>query len=100
MRTIGALAFLPHMDACVCWYHDHDATSCVRVANSVSMLEKHHDVIWLLATNKPRIYDAHKSRVKKFFDEHGFERPRLTGTLRKGLKKIIKQHIQYHKHLH
>lgn len=94
-----ASSFAPHMDACVCWYHDHNALSCLRVASAMSTLKLFRPTLWMMVTTHPVVHEKHQSRIKKYFDEHGFERVRLIQTLDKNIEKILARHLEYHKTL-
>lgn len=83
---------LPCMDACVCWYHDHHALSCLRVRQAMHHMEQYTVPIWLMATIFPRVTTRHASRVMRFYDANGFERERLTGDLTQNLTHIVKRY--------
>ncbi len=85
---------LPCMDACVCWYHDHHALSCLRVRETMCHMEQYTNSIWLMVTTFPRVLKPHASRVPRFYDVNGFERTRLTGELSKNLTHIVKEHVR------
>lgn len=84
---------LPYMDACVCWYHDHSALSCVRVANTIQTMERYNDSIWLMVTTFPRELHPHASKIPKIYDINGFERTRLTQDIPSNMEKILKYHL-------
>lgn len=81
---------VPYMDACLCVYHDHDALSCLKVRKAISLLESLNDAIWLMSTDVPKQRIRHKSRIKKFYNKDGFERPLLTGTLSENIEQLLK----------
>ena len=82
-------SLLPYMDAAICWYHDHAAFSCLKLQNSVALIQKYLDNIWLMATTKPKLTIAHSSNIKKMYNKHGFERPHLSGDLLANLETIL-----------
>lgn len=86
-------AILPYMDACVCWYHDHDAMSCLRVRETMRCMEPLTDSIWLMVTTFPRALIPHASRVPRFYDVNGFERTRLMEDVSTNLKRILSAHL-------
>lgn len=92
-----ASSLLPYMDACVCWYHDHDAISCIRVDAGMQILEKYNSNVWLMATAIPKVNPPHQSKIRKYFDDMGFERTRLTSSLDKNIEMFVKRHLQYKK---
>jgi|TARA_B110000091_G_C13814872_1_gene477153 hypothetical protein len=69
-----AESILPYMDACACWYHNHCTLSCLRVHNCMVFLQKYHQNISLMTTIKPALLYQHQSKVKKYYNNHGFER--------------------------
>lgn len=94
-----APSFMPHMDACVCWYHDHDGLSCVNVKNGIGLLQTLHQNIWMMATTYPEKQPQHKSQVKHYYNEHGFELRRLTNTLDANIEEILRVHLDIQKNL-
>jgi len=92
-------SFLPHMDACVCLYHDHHGLSCVRVASGMELLQKYHKNIWIMATTIPKVSLKHSSRVRLYYNENGFEIIRLTNDLSKNVEDILKVHLEIQKTL-
>ena len=90
-------SFVPHMDACVCLYHDHDGLSCVRVASGMELLQKYHQNVWMMATTIPELSKKHSSRVRLYYNENGFEITRLTNNLNKSLEAILKLHLEIQK---
>ena len=90
-----ASSLLPYMDMCICWYHDHDAMSCVRVEAAMEVLQMYNSNIWLMTTVIPRASHLHKSKIRKYYDEMGFERERLTSDLNDSIEFLIKRHIKY-----
>jgi len=80
---------LPYMDAAICLYHDDDALSCVKVRNAEGQLSMHHDNIWLLPTCLPAVTQKHNSRIKKFYNKDGFERPQLRLGLQESIENIL-----------
>lgn len=79
--TALAASLIPYMDACILWYHDHDAMSCMRVEGGMRLLQQKGVPLSILASVTPRVEQSHASRVRRHFDEHGFEYRRITGTL-------------------
>jgi|TARA_B110000977_G_scaffold200605_1_gene291756 hypothetical protein len=69
-----AESIVPYMDACVCWYHDHCTLSCLRVQNCMTFLQKYHQNISLMTTIKPALLYRHHSKIKKYYNNHGFQR--------------------------
>jgi hypothetical protein len=67
-----AESILPYMDKCVCWYHNHCSLSCLRVDNCITFLEKYHSNISLMTTVNPVLSQPHQSKVKKYYNKHGF----------------------------
>lgn len=92
-------SFLPHMDACVCLYHDHDGLSCVKVGTGIELLQKYHSNVWMMATTIPEVIKKHSSRVRLYYNENGFEITRLTKDLNTNLEAILKVHIEIQKTL-
>lgn len=90
--VVDALAaeLVPYMDASICLWHDHDALSCVRVRNAMNTLERFTREIWLQSTDRPRVTIQHKSRIRKFYTAHGFERPHRMGCLSETIEDILK----------
>lgn len=91
--TTLSSSLIPYMDACILWYHDHDIMSCIRVEGGMALLENNTKNISLMATTKPVLSKRHKSTVKRYYDEHGFERQRFTGLLYKNLLVIIEKYL-------
>ena len=87
-------SILPYMDACICWYHDHHALSCLRVRETMRHMEQYTDSIWLMVTTFPRVLTPHASHVPRFYDVNGFERTRLTGDFIESLTYIVKEHVR------
>lgn len=85
------------MDTCVCWYHDSDALSCVRVEAAMELLQKYGSDTCLMATVVPRLAHAHKSKIRKYYDDMGFERRRLTCDLNENIEMLVKRHLKYKK---
>ena len=94
-----AASFVPHMDACVCWYHDHDGLSCVRVQAGMELLQSLHENVRLMATTFPEKYPKHASRVRKYYSTHGFEIERLMSNLPMNIEEILRVHLNIQKHL-
>ena len=94
-----ASSFLPHMDACVCLYHDRDCLSCVRVDNAIKLLQQNHSNVWMMATTVPPVVNQHSSRVRHYYNENGFEIDRLIGSLGDNLDKILRVHLSIQKNL-
>lgn len=92
-----ASSLLPYMDTCVCWYHDSDALSCVRVEAAMELLQKYGSDTCLMATVVPRLAHAHKSKIRKYYDDMGFERRRLTCDLNENIEMLVKRHLKYKK---
>jgi len=92
-------SFVPHMDACICLYHDHDGLSCVRIESGMKLLQEYHQHIFMMATILPTIQQKHSSRVRHYYNENGFEIRRLTQTLHKNVEEILKLHLQVNKTL-
>lgn len=90
---------LPYMDACICLYHDHDATSCMRVRKAMQMLDTYSQNIFPMMTTIPPIIDKHKSRVVKFYNKDGFERTRHTGTLSETIETLLRVDLHIFKSL-
>ena len=91
---------VPYMDACLCLYHDHDALSCLKVRKAISLLESLNDAIWLMSTGIPKQRIRHESRIKKFYNKDGFERPLLTGTLTENIEQLLKIDLKVLKKLY
>lgn len=94
-----ASSFIPYMDACVCWYHDHDGLSCARVAATMALFERYASMTRLMVTTMPRLQYPHKSNVRKYYNKLGFEHERLQGTFAENVEHIVQQHFTYKKHL-
>lgn len=92
-------SFVPHMDACVCWYHDHDGLSCIKVKATMQFLQRLHDNVRLMATTLPEKYPKHHSRIRKHYDSHGFEIQRLVSSLDVNIEEILKVHLNIQKNL-
>lgn len=90
-----ASSLLPYMDVCVCWYHDHDAMSCLRVESAMGVLQMYNSNTCLLATVIPRASSVHKSNIHKYYDELGFERVRFTSGLNESIELLIRRHLKY-----
>jgi len=87
-------SLLPFMDVCVCWYHDHQALSCVKVRAALIFLEKYKDNIWLMSTTLPKVRIVHRSRVEKSYDRNGFLRQCLVDTMEKSIDIILRSLLQ------
>lgn len=94
-----AASFVPHMDACVCWYHDHDGISCIKVENTVHFLQSMHDNVRMMATTFPQKQNKHSSRIRRHYNEHGFEIQRLTSSLETNIEEILRMHLDIQKNL-
>lgn len=92
-----AESFMPHMDACVCWYHDHDGLSCLKVLHGMSILQAHSTNVWMMATTYPTVRNKHDSRVRKYYCTNGFPIVRLTKTLGKNIEEIVSFYISINK---
>lgn len=92
-------SIIPYMDACVCWYHDHDAMSCIRVDAAMKLIEQFSSTISLMTTTTPQVDFSHKSKVRKYYDDMGFERRRMTQSLPDCIEVFVANHLQFHKHL-
>lgn len=90
---------VPYMDACICLYHDHDALSCLQVRKAMDKLSAQNDHIWLMPTTIPNVDTKHKSRIKKFYNKSGFERPQIIGTLSHAIEEILNIDILNLNHL-
>lgn len=89
---------LPYMDACICLYHDHDALSCMRVRNAMKLLESANNAIWLMSTSIPVVFRKHKSRVCKFYNQNGFERPFIRECTKENLEYFLDIDVKMLKH--
>lgn len=98
VEHLGA-SFIPHMDACVCWYHDHDGLSCIKVNTSMTFLQGLHDNVRLMATTLPNKHDKHHSRIRRHYNAHGFEIQRLVSSLETNIEEILKVHLDIQKNL-
>jgi hypothetical protein len=94
-----ASSFVPHMDACVCWYHDHDGISCLKVDHALTFLQSMHDNVRLMATALPEKHTKHESRIKRHYNRHGFEIQRLTSSLEINIEEILRIHLDIQKKL-
>ena len=92
-------SFMPHMDACVCLYHDHDGLSCVRVESGMKLIQRYHANVWMMATTLPAVIKQHSSRVRRYYNDNGFEITRLTNALDKNIEEILKLHLMVQKTL-
>jgi|FLMP01.1.fsa_nt_emb hypothetical protein len=81
-------SILPYMDTCVCWYHDQCALSCLRVHSCLGFLEKYHDNVAMMATNCPTQNNPHTSKVRKYYNKHGFLRKFYCRTFRHNIENI------------
>jgi len=90
-------SFMPHMDACVCLYHDHDGLSCVRVESGMKLIQQYHANVWMMATTLPAVSKQHSSRVRRYYNDNGFEITRLTNALDKNIEEILKLHLMVQK---
>jgi hypothetical protein len=50
-----------------------------------------------MATVVPRLAHAHKSKIRKYYDDMGFERRRLTCDLNENIEMLVKRHLKYKK---
>ena len=91
--TTLASSLIPYMDANLLWYHDHDLLSCVRVEAGMQLLEAHATHISLMATVTPALTPKHASTVRRYYDEHGFERRRCTDTLENNVAVVLEQYL-------
>lgn len=94
-----APSFAPHMDACACWYHDHDGLSCLKVQAAMTLLQSLHDNVRLMATTLPEKQQKHHSRIRRHYDAHGFEIPRLVSNLEDNIEEILRVHLDIQKNL-
>ena len=94
-----AASVVPHMDAVVCWYHDHDGLSCLQVEQAMGLLQPLHNNVRLMATTAPPKREVHHSRIRKYYDEHGFAIERLTETMDKNIEEILRVHLDIQKNL-
>lgn len=85
-----AASILPYMDACVCWYHDQCALSCLRVHSCMGLLEKYHDKVAMMSTVCPTQQQPHTSKVQKYYNKHGFLREFYCQTFRDNIENMIK----------
>lgn len=69
-----AESIIPYMDICLVWYHNHCALSCLQVHNCMHFLEKYHQNISLMTTIKPPLLYQQKSKVRHYYNKHGFVR--------------------------
>ena len=92
-------SFVPHMDACVCWYHDHDGLSCMKVLHGMTLLQKTHSNVWLMMTVVPKKSQKHESRIRKYYCENGFPIKRLDSTLEENIEEILRVHLMSNKTL-
>jgi len=90
---------VPHMDAVVCWYHDHVGISCLQVKRAMGLLQGLHSNVRMMATTLPDKLDKHASRIKRYYNEHGFEIERLTSTLNENIEQILRVHLDIQKNL-
>jgi len=93
LTTTLASSLIPYMDACVLWYHDHEPLSCIRIEGGMALLENNTKHISLMVTTTPLISKKHRSTVKRYYDEHGFEIQRFTGLLHKNLMIILDNYL-------
>lgn len=94
-----APSFVPHMDACVCWYHDHDGLSCIKVHGAMTLLQSLHDNVRLMATTLPEKRTQHDSRIRRQYDAHGFEIQRLVSSLDTNIEEILRVHLNIQRNL-
>ena len=94
-----AESFIPHMDACVCWYHDHNGLSCLKVLHGMLILQAHSTNVWMMATTYPNIRNKHDSRIRKYYCSNGFPIIRLTKSLEENIDEILSVHISINKTL-
>jgi hypothetical protein len=89
---VAALAdsILPYMDTCVCWYHDQCALSCLRVHSCLDFLAKYHDKVAMMSTTCPPQHQPHTSKVRKYYNKHGFLREFYSQSLRHNIENMTK----------
>ena len=90
---------VPHMDAVVCWYHDHVGISCLQVKRTMGLLQSLHSNVRMMATTIPHKQERHASRIRRYYDEHGFEVERLYATLDENIEEILRVHLNIQKDL-
>lgn len=90
---------VPHMDAVVCWYHDHDGISCLQVKRAMGLLQELHSNVRIMATTSPHKLEKHASRIRRYYNEHGFEIERLHATLDMNIEEILRVHLDIQKNL-
>lgn len=90
--VVAALAdsILPYMDTCVCWYHDQCALSCLRVHSCLDFLAKYHDKVAMMSTTCPPQHQPHTSKVRKYYNKHGFLREFYSQSLRHNIENMTK----------
>lgn len=85
-----AESIIPYMDTCVVWYHPERVLSCLRVQNCVNFLEKYHQQISLMTTAVlAGSASATLSKVKRYYDTHGFVRKYYYEKLEVNIPTII-----------
>ena len=94
-----ASSLVPYMDACVCWYHDHDGLSCLQVQQAMNLLQRLRTNVRLVAATTPLKHERHESRIRRYYDQHGFEIERLIGTLDTIIEEILRVHLDIQKSL-
>lgn len=90
---------VPHMDAVVCWYHDHVGISCLQVKRAMGLLQELHSNVRIMVTTLPRKQEKHASRIRRYYNEHGFEIERLHATLDENIEEILRVHLDIQKNL-
>lgn len=90
---------VPHMDAVLCWYHDHVGISCLQVKRAMALLQGLHSNVRMMVTLRPEKLKKHASRIRRYYNEHGFEIERLCATLDENIENILKVHLDIQKNL-
>lgn len=90
---------VPHMDAVVCWYHDHVGLSCLQVKRAMELLQGLHSNVRMMATLRPEKLKRHVSRIRRYYSEHGFEIERLQASLDENIEEILRVHLDIQKNL-
>ena len=80
-------------------YHDHDGISCLKVKRAMTVLQKLHSNVRLMATTIPHKLEKHASRIRRYYNEHGFEIERLHATLELNIEEILRVHLVIQKSL-
>lgn len=91
---------LPYMDACVVWYHDHCVKSCLKVQGAVSSLSSIVDNLWLVGASFDLRRDKHASKIKKTYNQNGFERPCLIKPLDNSIEIILRSQLELNSKLY